>query len=252
MPTLYEHAMDQPLSYEILDALLDLPVMQIGGKEVKSGKVGGFFGLPDVHGGMPYFRCPSFHSCALMPTWMQGYFQSFLNQGYNLIKVQKYENGKSGIGLHADKALDMVPGSDIWIYRINRQVAKTRSLIFVSKQNTGGMAYPIPHNAKLRITAEENKSLLHYVPPYEEEATDCCYSFVIRKIGTFQLDTMVYGIGAKYPTWEERVEAVVEEDGATEEDMHQRTIEMYHFENTHDLTVTDPEPVYASVRKITF
>jgi hypothetical protein len=156
--------------------------------------------------------------------------------------VQRYENGVSGIARHADKGLDMIPDSDILIYRVNREVEKTRALVVACKDGSDETRFDMPSHSMLRMTAAENKRMVHWVPEQEDGATDVCYSFVLRRIGTFHnaARDICYGVGAKCPTFEDRLRAMTS------------IVDMYRFENTHDLTCEDPEPYYAAVRAQTW
>ena len=257
MPRVIENFVDCPIDYKTLDAWLNNSegwnqVMKIGGNEVKSNKIGAFYGIRDKHGSLPLFRCPSFERSIDMPHWMRETILAKFDERYNLIKVQKYVNGQSGINRHADKALDLVPGSDILIYRINKDLTKQRSLIFKNKVSGEEESFRLSSNSLLVITEEENKQNTHFVPEYEDDSTDECISFVIRQIGTFITpDEKIYGIGATYSTFQER-EAAAGIPTPAPEELSAAILAMYRFENANDLTIHDPTKVYEEVRRLTF
>lgn len=268
MPICIENFLDEELSklftYDNIIAKLNENnnwgnVMKINGQEVKSGKIGSFYGLADDHGSLPYFRCPSFDEAFGLTEWMKLLLDTIntkLNSKSNLIKIQHYINGKSGIGSHSDKTLDMNPNENIIIFRINKDTDKTRCIIFKEKDqnNINETVYEMKSNSILIITPDENKRMVHYVPINESDATDECISFVFRSIGTFinPINKIKYGIGAKYNTWEERI-AHMEEKPIEQKNINELIVSMYHYENTTDLSKTDniDQSYFDSVKNLT-
>lgn len=259
MPRLVENCIENPLVFEELEELLVdsdgwNQVMKIGGVDVKSKKIGCFYGVPDDYGSLPYFRCPSFEEAIAMPDWLKAKLLDVINtrfgESFNLVKVQKYVNGKSGIERHSDKGLDMNKETPIFIYRINKDPLNTRSLIFRHKVTGEEESFDMPSNSLLAISVEENKSLVHYVPKTEDDGTDECISFVFRKIDTYMHpETKIkYGIGAKYGTYEGRAASCEEPIDMLNPRISADIVHMYRFENTHDLTVNDPAALYDAVR----
>lgn len=256
MPTYIENFLDEELSklftYDNIIAKLNEnnnwgDVMKINGQEVKSGKVGSFYGVVNEHGFLPYFRCPSFDEAFGLTDWMKLLLDTVcvrLGSKSNLIKIQHYVNGQSGIGSHSDKTLDMNPNENIIIYRINKNTDKTRCIIFKEKNSTTltsssltEIKYNMKSNSVLIITPDENKRMVHYVPAQENDGADECISFVFRSIGTFidPLSKIKYGIGAKYSSYKERIEHMEEKPIAIKE-INDLIVSMYHYENTTDLS----------------
>jgi hypothetical protein len=254
MPTYIENFLDENLvqlfTYDNIISKLNEnnnwgSVMKINGQEVKSGKVGSFYGLPDENGCLPYFRCPSFDEAFELTDWMKLLLDTIntkLNSKSNLIKIQHYVNGQSGIGSHSDKTLDMNPDENIIIFRINKDIDKTRCIVFKEK-NTSTLSlltetkYNMKSNSVLIITPDENKRMVHYVPSQENDASDSCISFVFRSIGTFinPINKIKYGIGAKYSSYEERL-AHIDEKTIEQKNINDLIVSMYHYENTTDLS----------------
>ena len=261
MPQLLENIINNHLCYEVLDKLLEnsgawdkVMCIENINKPIITEKTGCFFGVPNNHGSLPYFRCPSFFESIVAPDWLQEKILKELNKyfdkNFNSIKVQKYINGKSGIGRHSDKAVDMHNDCPIVIYRVNKECDKTRSLCFRNKTTNEEIKIDMPSNSLLIITPDENKKFVHYVPNEEDNATDECISFVFRKIDTFidPFTKFKYGIGAKYKTYEERFSAKDQEPIDMRDDKIKIDIvRMYNFENTHDLTQDDPVEFYQNV-----
>jgi hypothetical protein len=234
-------------------------VMKINGKEIKSGKVGSFYGLLDENNSLPYFRCPSFDEAFELTEWMKLLLNQInikLNSKLNLIKIQHYINGKSGIGSHSDKTLDMNPNENIIIYRINKDLMKTRCIIFKEKNSNNQIEtiYNMKSNSVLIITPDENKKMVHYVPVEENDASNECISFVFRSIGTFinPISKIKYGIGAKYSSYEERIK-YLKEKPIEQKEINDLIISMYHYENTTDLSkINDVDQSYfTNVKNLT-
>lgn len=273
MPDVFEKFLANPPSYEELDALFAsagawAPMcVKDDNTPVASGKEGSFLALPDENGGMPILRCPSFFDALDMPPWLQDMFVRPLKERFNfdcnIIKVQKYVNGQSGIAKHTDKGLDLAADSPIFFFRINKEAGSIRSVVFEFKENDGApvLRYPLKSNDLLLITAQENQQTVHYVPVTEDEtdsipATECI-SLVFRNSGTYRMPVtgQIYGIGAKYPTWEARREAV---EGADAVDIRNDTFQretlhkLYRFENTKDLSKIDTYALFEEIRQRTY
>jgi hypothetical protein len=175
-----------------------------------------------------------------------------LNSNFNLIKIQQYTNGKSGIGRHSDKTLDMDPESNIVILRINKDIEKTRCIIFKDKTTGLEQIYNMKSNSVLIITPDENKKMVHYVPENEHGASDECVSFVFRTIKTYMnpITNIKYGIGAKYQTYEERI-AHSDEKPIDSSEITNYIVSMYNYENTHDLTINNDLVYFNTVKCLT-
>ena len=266
MPQYIENFLDETvlLSYtydNILNKLKEdynWAIMKINEQEVKSGKIGSFYGLKDEHGSLPYFRCPSFEECFEATEWMTELIHqvnSKLNAKTNLIKIQQYINGKSGIGRHSDKTLDMDPNENIIILRINKDTNKTRCIIFKDKNTGDEEKFVMKSNSVLVISADENKKMVHYVPEHENEneTSEECLSFVFRTIGTFiNPETKIkYGIGAKYETWEERIKHLSTEKPIEMKEINHHIVSMYHYENTTDLSKEKNNEYFDTVKNLT-
>lgn len=264
MPVLTENFLETPPTYEELDKLLEANgawnVMSIvsADKPMKSGKMGSFIGIPDENNSFPILRCPSFYDCILMEDWMKQMFIEplFKQFGFrcNIVKVQKYINGECGISKHCDKGIDLFPADPIFIFRINKNLDKTRSLCFCHKTNTSEETYKydLQSNSLLRISYEENQQLLHYVPMEEENGSEESISFVFRNSGTFRnRDTnQIYGLGAKFNTYDERLASDLEpmsDARGTEE-----ILEMYRIENTEVLPSVNYDRILQKVREASY
>uniref|UniRef100_A0A6C0BEA1 Uncharacterized protein n=1 Tax=viral metagenome TaxID=1070528 RepID=A0A6C0BEA1_9ZZZZ len=124
------------------------------------------------------------------------------------------------------------------------------SIIFRNKNTNEEKVFNMSSNSLLIISEEENKNSTHYIPEYEEDSSDECFSFVIRKIGTYITSGgMKYGIGAKYSSYSDRKESLDEEDQNNK--LKDSIIRMYQFENLNDLTIHDPSFLYDEVKKMT-
>lgn len=267
MPQYIENFLDDNLilylSYEsILNKLSEdnnWTIMKINEQQVKSGKIGSFYGIKDNYGSLPYFRCPSFNECFEATEWMKQLISEVnlkLNAKTNLIKIQQYINGKSGIGRHSDKTLDMDQNENIIILRINKDLDKnkTRCIIFKDKTTGDEEKFVMKSNSVLIITPDENKKLVHYVPEYEDESstTSECISFVFRTIGTFiNPETKIkYGIGAKYESYNERIKHL-DETPIEMKEINNHIVSMYHHENITDLTKEKNEQYFNIVKSLT-
>lgn len=244
-----------PFTYDQLNELLEKsgawkPMCVIEDKPIKTGKVGTFMGIPDNNGGMPYLRCPSFYGCMPMPSFMRVYLDKLkadMGIDYNIVKVQRYEKGKQGIAPHADKRLDLEQGSDILIYRVNKDNS-VRSIHFKNKDGTGGdTCFVLKNNDLLTLPYSDNNKMLHYVPiESNADTAEECISFVFRVCTTFIKDGMIYGAGARFKSLSDRQNAdVTEFERVKKEDI----ILMYNWENSEDLTdVGLDHPIYERVR----
>lgn len=265
MPKLIENFIVDNVCYDTLNTLLensgawnDVMCIENKNKPIKSEKTGCFFGVRNDHGSLPYFRCPSFFEAVEIPTWLRENLLSEVNKyfdkEFNLVKIQKYVNGKSGIARHSDKGLDMDPDCPILIYRVNREREKTRSLSFKNKITGNEIKIDMPSNSLVVITPVENKELVHYVSNDESGASDECISFVFRKIDTYidPSTNFKYGIGAKYKTYEERyAHADLNPVDMRDSKIITDIVTMYNFENTHNLLEDDVSEFYNRVAELT-
>lgn len=228
--------------------------MQINEQKVKSGKVGCFFGLRDKHNSLPYFRCPSFDEAYDAPEWLVDIITNIndkFKSNSNLVKIQQYINGVSGIGRHSDKSLDMNSSENILILRVNKDTSQSRSIIFKNKTTGEEETFHMKSGSVLVITPEENQKLVHYVPQEEDNASLECISFVFRSIGTFVSpeSRIKYGIGAKFETYEERIACSSQPTELV--NLNEAIVKMYHYENTNDLSVSKDNTYFEEVKSQT-
>ncbi|AYV86420.1 MAG: 2OG-FeII oxygenase [Sylvanvirus sp.] len=260
MPQIFNDFLFNPPTFEELDRkLYDSKILEpmcIVDKNtpIKSKKEGSFLGIQDSHGSLPMIRCPSFFECADTPPWMREMLieplKQQLNFECNIIKVQKYINGQSGITHHTDKGIDLVWNSPIYVYRINKDVTKTRCLCFQDKTSKQVTSFEMPHNSLLKIEFKENQHMVHFVPLLEQDASSECISFVFRQSGTFRTqEGLIYGQGAKYATYEERQQ---DSTPSSYDRSSKEILDMYRFENITDLNETSPELSFSKVREQTF
>lgn len=249
MLVLHHNFLDNPPNFESLLSDLEssnlFQDMCIVNKEtpLSSDKKGSFVGVPDQHGGLPYLRCPSFFESIEMPIWLKSLIIDKINSSFqiesNSIKMQRYVLGKSGIGPHSDKLLDLVPGKSIFIYRINKD-DKPRSLCFKSKVTDEEFAVKLRSNDLLEIKWTENQKYLHYVPVFEDEDTSSdCISFVVREAHTFMdpVTKFKYGRSAKFQTFEERnSHPEIEPIDMRDPRILEHIVNMYSFENSNDMS----------------
>lgn len=123
-----------------------------------------FIGKRNDSGGMPILRCPSFFESKEILDEL-GKILKKCNFNFNIIKIQKYRKNVMGINKHSDKIIDMKDGESIYIYRINKNTKKHRSIFFCKKENKKEIfSYQLKNNSLIEITSKENKQLLHLVP----------------------------------------------------------------------------------------
>ena len=255
MPVTIDNYLSTQWSFEQVDEIMEKyglwEKMCIKDKNtpIKTGKTGSFIGIPDEHGGYPVLRCPSYFDCKDIPQELMEMFKD-LPFKFNIVKIQKYEKGIKGISPHADKVIDMDVNHPIYIYRINKEPKKYRSLCFCIKEGEGILTtYKLPSNSLVEISYEENLRLLHWVPvENDKDTTSQCISFVFRLANTFQLRSgHVYGQGALFKSYEERMtspnsgnhEGLRAWGGDLKpEDLrknNERCIKMFNLENKTDL-----------------
>jgi len=250
MLEIIENFMKDPASYEELDEMIIegniLEKMCIKNKNtpIKTGKQGCFLGYRDENNGLPILRCPSFFEAKDIPDKLLDYFKQFKEKiKFNIIKIQKYEKGVEGITKHSDKCLDMKEGENIYIYRINKEKDSYRSLVFCEKENHNKItSFKLKNNTLLKIPYNDNKKLLHYVPKEtDDNITSECYSFVFRVSDTFITDDgYVYGKGAKYKSYKERIENIKDKQKDLRSNIKD-VIEMYKIENTTNILDKESE-----------
>lgn len=249
MPKVIKDFLETPLEYEKLDKLIDnaglWTNMCVKDKftPIKTGKKGCFIGKPDENGGLPILRCPSFFECRQIPNELKEIINLFSNKiDFNIIKIQKYIKGIEGISKHTDKCIDMEEGKSIYIYRINKENNKYRSLNFCEKENRNKMeSFELYNNTLLEIDYKENQKLLHWVPVEDsEDITTECISFVLRVSKTFQLKSgHIYGQSAKYKTYIDRMNS--SEEPVDIRKNYDNVIKMYNIENSTDISKEKPK-----------
>lgn len=264
MPKVIENFLSNCPTYDELDKMLCEngcfdELMWIMTPDERTKKYGCFLGVEDEHGSLPYLRCPSFIESKKVSSRVKSRILDPVNDKLgsrlNLLKVQKYVNGVCGISSHSDKLLDLTPGTSIYIFRVNKSDTRTRSLYFRNKDDESDViSFDLKSNSLLEITYDENKKYVHYVPVSEKDATDECISFVLRECHTFMHpETKIkYGGGAKYKTYEERVNGAEEPLDMRDEQIKEDIVNMYRFENTYNLFTHDCQSLFDIVMSKTY
>jgi len=249
MPKLIENFLPNPPNYDELDKIIDeaglWESMCVKDRQtpVRTGKKGCFIGIPDEHGGLPILRCPSFFECKPVPEKLMEFLKLFSNSvDFNIIKIQKYTKGVEGIARHSDKCIDMYDGVPVCIYRLNKENDKVRSLNFCHKENKNDAHYfKMKSNSLIEIDYKENLRTVHWVPLEDDQNTTSeCISLVLRRSKTFQLPSgHIYGGAAKYKSYEERMAS--KEEPVNIRSRYNNVINMYHIENTTDISEKRPK-----------
>ena len=225
------------------------------GKPIKSGKQGSFLGVPDVHGGMPILRCPSFFDCleadSVRPILDR--VNELTGHGCNIVKVQKYVPGVMGIAPHSDKCIDMAPGVPIYILRLNKERDSYRSLNFTHKKTGEKHEFRMRHGDLMCIPYEVNLTYTHEVPSESgpDIATECI-SFVFRQSGTFRLpDGRIYGQSAIHKSYEGRVADARPPVSVRDSSLMTEYVFLYKFENETDLSNVSLTDLYQPFVQVT-
>lgn len=121
--------------------------------------------------------------------------------GYNLNhgKIQYYRDGKSWIGAHSDKTLDIERGTDI----VNISFGATRTMVLKhkTKKDVNGVylrhEFELPHDSVCILDWKTNAEWTHSIKK-ETKPIDPRISIVYRSIATYITpDGVLYGQGAK-------------------------------------------------------
>ena len=137
---------------------------------------------------------------------------------FNHALIQVYRSGQDSINQHADKTLDIVPGSPI----VNVSLGSAREFLIRSKAKLKCGSGPeikqritLLHNSALAFGLETNRFCTHQIAPDkrppgqrrpEETAWDGVrISLTLRVVGTFlrPQDGRIFGQGAKYKSAED-------------------------------------------------
>lgn len=250
MPKVTEDFLEKTIKYDELDDIIEKANlwqnMCVKDKTtpIRSGKKGCFIGIPDEHSGLPILRCPSFFECRSIPNELKSTLNLFSDKiDFNIIKIQKYIKGVEGISKHSDKCIDMEYDKPIYIYRLNKEDDKYRSLNFCEKENHNEIqTFKLKSNSLLEINYKENQKLLHWVPlENSDDITSECISFVLRISKTFQLESgHIYGQSAKYKTFGDRMKAFDVEPIDLRK-KYDNVIKMYNIENSTDISEKKPK-----------
>ncbi len=155
-------------------------------------RTGSFEGVLE-NGKVPWLRCPSIDSVlplspvsTFMIDSIEAYFKSVSkHERPNIVKIQHYKDGSASIAQHADKILDMAPGTNIIILSFGA----TRTMVLEPKKEYASIfdreLYTLKHNSMICITPEKNAFFTHGIPM--EMGSDCGerISMVFRTSHTF-------------------------------------------------------------------
>jgi alkylated DNA repair dioxygenase AlkB len=176
-------------------------------------------------GSIPLYRYPTDTMHKLSP-WSPTVeiIKNYLNEKYkiniNQAKIQLYSNGRSKIGDHSDKTLDIMRESEI----MNMSFGASRTFHMKHKSSGEIKEYKMTNNSMITFDMMANRLCWHGVSA-EPEVTKPRISIVFRQIGTFLLpDGRVIGQGAPDG-----------EDIPSEEDQAKKLLTAYGKENKkHD------------------
>lgn len=164
--------------------------------------------------------------------------------------LQLYRDGKDWIGPHADKTLDIAPGSSI----VNVSVGATRTMVLRRKGSfeegtRPTVRIPLPHGSALQMSLETNRDWLHEVRKQGASGElEPRISLTFRWIGT-RLDPTtgaVWGVGSPHASREAALAAVsararwpVARREAWERDEAHRMLMLFREENQSDRFTRD-------------
>ena len=198
---------------------------EIAGKELC--RTGCFQGIKNNHGDLPYLRCPSIDKVYETTDTIQMLF-SLIPSKTNIVKIQKYNDGRSFISDHTDKIIDLEENSSIF----NLRLGSTRSFVFTHKKTREQTIIKMPHNTMLIIGPETNKHYLHGVPK-ESDIFEPSYSLIFRNSVTFKDQENEYLYGPR-SMFKEKIQENVQEElkkSLSKEDSLQELIKLFHIEN---------------------
>lgn len=185
------------IDYEAFQAEIDWRPMTIGGRELcRRGCFQGHQGCPANSGAelpqgrpqdnaVPWLRCPSIEGQDILP--LTPTVQALLdkiNERFqvqtNIVKIQRYDDGKAFIRAHSDKVLDLAPDVPIFNYRIGA----TRTLVMTHKLTKERRLVPMPHNSLFVIGPQTNREWLHGIEV--EDMDEPSISMIVRQSVTYK------------------------------------------------------------------
>lgn len=153
---------DSGIDYETFEKEIDWRLMTIAGRELC--RRGCFQGLPHPNDPltMPWLRCPSIEEQTILPLTptvhaLLDHINATFGVQTNIVKIQRYDDGKAVIRAHSDKVLDLAPDVPIFNYRLGA----TRNLVMTHKVTKERCLIPMPHNSLFVIGPQTNREWLH-------------------------------------------------------------------------------------------
>lgn len=208
---------------------------EINGKELC--RTGSFQGISNEFGDKPYIRCPSIdivenitpiinQIVELIPITLKDNF-NFSFEKPNIIKIQKYDDGRSFITDHTDKIIDLEENSPIF----NLRLGATRTFVLTNKKTKDKYLIKMPHNSLFIIGPDTNKNYLHGVPK-ETHISEPSYSLVFRKSVTFKDSEKGYLYGPR-SIIKEKLKDIEEniKKSLSKEESLKELIKLFHIEN---------------------
>jgi len=152
------------IDYDAFEKEIDWRPMTIGGRELC--RRGCFQGRPGPNGGVPWLRCPSIEEQDILPLTptvqaLMDHINAKFGVATNIVKIQRYDDGKAFIRAHSDKVLDLAPDVPIFNYRIGA----TRNLVMTHKATKERRLVAMPHNSLFVIGPQTNREWLHGIEP---------------------------------------------------------------------------------------
>jgi hypothetical protein len=186
------------IDYDAFEREIDWRPMTIGGRElcrrgcfqgrprrpVESGEELPQ-GRPATHGDVPWLRCPSIEEQDILPLTptvqaLMDHINTYFGVETNIVKIQRYDDGKAFIRAHSDKVLDLAPDVPIFNYRIGA----TRNLVMTHKVTKERHCVPMPHNSLFVIGPQTNREWLHGIEV--EDMDEPSISMIFRQSVTFK------------------------------------------------------------------
>lgn len=226
----YHNFMENDISIDTLENTYVWSDFTINGKKLL--RTGCFEGLRDPNGCQPWLRCPSIEHQTIYPyssltMSISERIKQLTGYNTNIAKIQKYNDGKVGINLHADKIIDLAIDTPIFVVRFGEE----RICVLEHKITKDVIEVPVPHNSLLVISYKANLEWKHGIK--EDKTKKPSYSIVFRKSVTF-LHPCGIIFGERTPfknikALEEYKENVKEY--YTKEEQSKKTISCYKEEN---------------------
>lgn len=209
---------------------LDLNVLSVNGRPQQ--RAGMFMG-ENIEGSTRWLRCPSIEGQTIyeptetVQTMVSEIRESFpeLDHDWNIMKIQKYDDGQIGMKSHADKILDLAEGVPILIARFGA----ARVAVLTHKESKEEEHIFMPNNSLLVLSYADNLKYTHGVAE-APGLTGSSYSVVFRQSVTWLHESgLVWGLRTPF-----KVEADLNRTAIshwTKEQQRKALVKVYSQEN---------------------